>query len=167
MEKEGKLRFWNLENTKMKLNKILAGLLFVLALAFPHAVLAEDFTFNVEVDLTNLHEDVTEIMVVCQVFEESPPFAISEFGNLGGGFSKIKAPKSGELKTTVPIKFDVFSSDNPADANFYKCFLRLFVGKEFSNSGIPDQRSSCATLDDPLCAFLDKPFSVSLVGSIR
>jgi hypothetical protein len=119
----------------MNIKKIIAGHLLVLALVFPHAVLAEDFTFRVPVNFSNIHEDVNRVLIQCNVMEQATgPQTIgmgNEIRNISGN--------SNTLNETFTVKFDAATGRNPADAHFYKCFIN--VGTEtnisrFNNGNI-------------------------------
>lgn len=134
----------------MKLKKMLAGHLFVLALVFPPTVSAEDFTFNVGVDLTNLHEDASKVQVVCVVGNSPSVFGES---TIGAANKYIDVPADGVLNTSVELQFNANAGKNPADATNYRCTiqflsstnsLEVVLGANNSNCTNPDNDWKCA-----------------------
>jgi hypothetical protein len=121
----------------MKLKKILAGHLLMLALVFPHVVVAEDFTFNVGVNFLKIHPDVTTLIIRCGVLNENNDDAI------GQGSKDVKVPANGEINNTVQIKFNADSGKNPANATAFICSIN--VSKPNASGGISSVSPSPGT----------------------
>ena len=96
----------------MKLKKIIAGQLLALALIFPNAVSAEDFTFSVAVDIKNLLQDITDIKVGCIVSPDDRFF--TEF-LIGSGAKTVKVPASGSMKQNIKVRFNANPGKNPGE----------------------------------------------------
>lgn len=120
----------------MKIKKMIAGHLLVLALVFPHAVSAEDFSFNLGINANSLHEDVTAIKLVCRVG------ILGTTNIIGSGFTIIPAPADGNLNTTKQVKFDVNSGQNPEDAGYYSCNIDL-ISQDSTSSVFSDANPLC------------------------
>lgn len=106
----------------MKLKKMIAGNLLALALVFPNAVFAEDFTFNVGLNLTNLFTDEMDVEAKCYVYDDYATTA----NLIGFGQTMIELSADGDFNQTVQVKFNAQSGKNPAEAGDYRCFL-IFV----------------------------------------
>lgn len=98
----------------MKLKKIFAVHLLIQILIIPHAVFAEDITFNVEVDASNLHPDVDRIKVICEI-QNIPE----------NGEKILNVPANGIINETVQIKFDVeeILTDSQLSQKAHACSL--------------------------------------------
>ena len=147
----------------MKLKKMLAGQLLVLALAFPHMVWAEDFTISVPVKFSNIHEDVDKIKVLCvakSILENGFPTI------LGNGSVEEDVPENGNLKQTITVKFNASTGKNPADAKSYEC--SLFVVKATSESNFrPSNYGNCTNPKaDWFCAKAGTTLKVNSSGPI-
>jgi hypothetical protein len=104
----------------MKLKKILTGHFLVLVLALPNAALAEDFTFNLQVNLSELHSDVAKVRIYCAA-------SISPGGGIiGEGDLEIDVPANGAINNNVQIKFNAGAGRNLSDAKVYRCATYLF-----------------------------------------
>jgi hypothetical protein len=114
---------------KMKLKKMLAGPLLALALAFPHAVSAEDFTFNVPVNFSNIHEEADRIMVSCKVFKGQ---ILSNEGLIGNSAKFEDVPGNGNLNKTIQVKFNAHPNKNRAEADNYECSMSVMRGSSGS-----------------------------------
>jgi hypothetical protein len=132
----------------MKLKKILAGQLLVLALVFPATVSAEDFTINGSLELSKLHRSVTKVELKCSV---SYGFSSADTGYLliGTGTYQINVPPNGEINTPVQIKINADSGKDPAVANRYGCNIYfygggpIFEGAELPNPPMSDHLPEC------------------------
>jgi hypothetical protein len=140
----------------MKLKKMLAGHLLMLVLVFPHAVSAEDFTFNVGVNLSNLHEDVAKVLVAC-----SPLRPLPTGGDLvlGQGSKELIVPANGIINTTVQLKFNANPGKNPGDAESYTCLMWFFNNSGAFGPPLSATSSECSNSENKWkCAKLAATF---------
>lgn len=107
----------------MKLIKIIAGHLLVLGLAFPHIVAAEEFVIKATVDLSQLHEDVSKVRIMCQIREGTTLIA--------SGSEEMNIPANGVLKRTIAVKFN----SNPGVTVNVKAAMNYKCGMSFKKSG--------------------------------
>lgn len=100
-----------------------AGLLLLMApnVMAPN-VLAQEapFTFDVDVDVRELHERVSDIHVRCAVYGER------EGSSLGQG-DTIQKLTEGAFKGAVRVAIKLAEGNAPEDARRYACRLRLIV----------------------------------------
>ncbi len=96
----------------------IVGLLIVFLLSFTAAgtANAEDFTFKVNLNVSNLLPR-TRPIVSCSVYQGSMP--------IGRKSSRPLSTSNGSRSGTVTIKFNVQQGKNSADANRYRCDLRI------------------------------------------
>lgn len=102
----------------MDIIKLLAINFIAIGLVFTHIVSAEDFTFNVPVNITRLTEDTAKVRVACRVGADTNSYGptTSEI---------INVPTDGVLNTTVEIRLDAPQGQNPANMQNYSCSLSL------------------------------------------
>ena len=145
----------------MKLKKIIAGHLLALALAFPHAALAEDFTLNVEFEISNLHPDVDQMRILCEIegIQMVDPFAIINVPAAGG-----------TINTTVQVKFNAID-EMPALSpealpmqRGYFCQLQVSKAGESFQSFLPSNSSGCGGSNEWRCARTGTPFTGAVSG---
>jgi hypothetical protein len=130
---------------KMKLKKMLTGYLLALALTLPNAVLAEDFTFAVKIDLKNLLPDITDIKVGCFVGPDDRFF--TEF-LIGSGSTTVSVPTGGSINRTVKVRFDANPGKNPADATHVGCSFSLIDQKGIASIPLRSTSSDCEQKDN-------------------
>lgn len=143
----------------MKLKKIIAGHLLVLIMVFPPVVFAEDFTFNIEVEISNLHSDVNQMRILCEV----------EGITLKDPFATINVPaEGGAINTTVQVKFnatDEMPSLSPEAMPMqkgYNCKLQVSKAGEDFQEFLPSNSSQCNSANDWRCARTGSPFTGNL-----
>ncbi len=146
----------------MKLNKMLAGPLLVLALVFPQVVLAEDFTFNVEVNLSNMHQDVAKFRIHCGA-------SISHSGGMvGEKVLDIDVPANGAINNTFQLAFNANPGKNLTEAKVYRCETRL-INRNSPNSPAVAYESNSSMCQNPnnawQCGKLGSPFAMGFSGS--
>jgi hypothetical protein len=148
----------------MELKKLLAGHLLLLALVFPHSISAEDFTFNVGVNFTNLHPDVTTVKIVCQAFRQ-PGASI-----VGVGVENLKVPANGAINQTVKVKVNAIvdgGETHPEEAKNYTCQFFLQTKTPGNIEPLPAGNNLCNdTNNDFKCAQKGAQFIAKLTGSI-
>ena len=152
----------------MKLKEMFACHLLTLALVFPNMVFAEDFTFNVRVELSNLHPDVEGANVLCKVLIAAEGAPVGE--NVVGlkRSENLMVSAGGAINQTVRIKFNAYSGKNPADATKYLCLLDLVHKNGTEIAPTPSGNNFCTTEDGEWrCALAGKPFLSVASGSIR
>jgi hypothetical protein len=148
----------------MKIKKFLAGQLLILALVFPHAVSAEDFTFNAGVELSDIPQDITGIEIVCT--------ALNGNINLGEGVQKERIPANGALNKTIQVKFNANSGKNPAEANTFRCGIKVVrqdgvaLEPEVGNQPICVTQEALNNNSSVFCTIQGKPLVKSLTGAI-
>lgn len=148
----------------MKLKNIISRHLFVLALVFPHAVSAEDFTFNAGVELSDIPQDITGIEIVCA--------ALNGNINLGEGVQKERIPANGALNKTIQVKFNADSGKKPADANNFRCGIKVVRQDGVVLEPVVGNQPLCFTQEvlnsntSAFCTIPEKPLVKSLTGSI-
>jgi len=153
----------------MKLKKMLVAHVLVLGLVVPFIAYAKDFTFNVGVNFTNLHPDITTVKIVCYAQREQST------GSVGIGTVDLTVPANGEINKTIQVKFNASPGGNPADAKFYLCQM-ILVASTVDSSNIPviihgtpspDNDSSCNnTNNDWICAKTGTQLIEKLTGRI-
>lgn len=144
----------------MKFKKLLAGHLLVLALVFPHAVSAEDFTFDLKLELSNLHRDVAKIRLYCGA-------SISDAGGMiGDGDLEIDVPPDGGINNTVQLTFNASPGKNLSDAKVWRCDAYFFKQGENTQSYPRNSTSGeCQnSANDFRCAKSGTPFSMIIGG---
>jgi hypothetical protein len=117
-------------------------LAFILILTVCGLCLAEDFTFNVPVQLYNLDPKITTARIYCRVSglgtksgkQSGPPPTIT----FGSGYKEFSIV-NGTYVGSIVIKFNVASGLNPADAHNWMC--QLF----FHNAGATKTSSTSST----------------------
>lgn len=140
----------------MKLKKIISGHLLLLVFVFPPTVSAEDFIFNVGVDLTNLHEDASKVQIVCVVGNSPSVFGDS---TIGAANKYIDMPADGVLNTTVQLKFNANAGKNPADATNYRCTIQFLSSTNSLEVVSAANNPNCTNPDnDWKCAKPGAPF---------
>jgi hypothetical protein len=149
----------------MKLKKMLTGHLLVLALAFPNAVLAKEFTFAGNIVLSEMHPDVTTARILCAVKKEANSDASVDI-NIGSGTQDFDVPASGELNGKFKITFDVNPGEDPVDVNRFKCTLR--VSKDKTNFAVPIslQSSICDNPDQEIIFRCKKEGATSRTSTV-
>lgn len=106
-------------------------------LSAPAAAVAQaDFTLQVPVEITNLHDEVTEVGVRCVIADGQVRLGQSELQNGGFFFSERVAPpqSDGSFSHTFVLEMDypgVSSADKRA-ANRWSCALFVGNGQTFS-----------------------------------
>lgn len=146
----------------MKIKKILAGHFLVLALIFPNAGHAADFNLNLKTVLTNLHPDVSDLKVKCQVFSPTSNRII-----LGQGSTTEKVPASGEINKNIQVKFNASSGKNPADVGKFHCTLELLSKNGGSFDPLPSTSTLCNDADyEWRCGKQGKALSALIKGDI-
>ncbi len=83
---------------------------------------AEDFNLNVPVQLNNLLPTVKKIKIYCSARHKD-----NIRDDIGGTEKEVNVPESGNLSTTVSMKFNAWPGDNPSDANKYVCYFHLWT----------------------------------------
>jgi hypothetical protein len=142
----------------MKLKKLLAGHLLILTLVFPYTVFAEDFTFNVPVEASNLHQDVDRIKVICEI--EGIPES---------GEKILNVPANGIINETVQIKFDIeeILTDSQLSQKARACKLAVSKpGVDFINFIRSGQASCNLTANHWRCAKEGETFTDYVEGPI-
>ena len=81
---------------------------------------AEDFNFTVPVQVNNLLPEVSVIEVKCRVFSEGWNLSIGDDYS-----SRVPVPDSGNLSTSVNVKFNARPDRDPNDAKEYVCNLKV------------------------------------------
>lgn len=102
----------------MNSKNFIAVYFIMFGLAFPLAVSAEDFTFNVGVNLSNMHPEIVSMKLRCSA-KQGPNVII------GTGENAEKISADGTFNATVPVSFNADSGKNPADATVAICILHL------------------------------------------
>jgi hypothetical protein len=146
----------------MKLKRIFAVHLIVLALVFPHAVCAEDFTFDLKLELSNLHPDVAKIRLYCGA-------SISDAGGMiGDGDLEIDVPPAGGINNTVQLTFNASPGKKLSDAKVWRCDAYFF--KQGDNTQSYPRNSTSGecqnSANDWRCAKPGTPFSMIIAGSL-
>jgi hypothetical protein len=140
----------------VKLKKMIAGHLLVLGLFLPQVVSAEDFTFNVGVDLKNLHEDVSLVRVYCTAQRRNQ----QGFLGLGQAGEDLTVPANGTINTTVQIKFNANSGVNPADVDNYNCTLLFYTASNDIGTPVVATSPTCSnSVNAWKCVKPGTPFS--------
>jgi len=141
----------------MKLKKMMAGYLLVLALVFPYAVFAEDFTFNVGVDLKDLHEDVSKVRVYCTAQRLNQQ---GNFTGMGQAGEDLTVPANGTINTTVQLKFNAFLGKNSADVDAYNCTLLFYTASNDIGTPVAATSPTCSSPSNEWkCTKPGTPFS--------
>ena len=112
---------------------LLAATFCLLGAAAAHA---EDFTFQVPVQLKNVQANVTAFHVACSVYDKNKQFLSGTIGN------PISLDATGSATQTVTLKFNAGGKD-PSLATTYECDVFF--------DGIPGTQGGCAPGNDPLC----------------
>jgi hypothetical protein len=102
------------------MRKIFFAMLSVWIMSVSANLYATDFTFEVPVRLTNLHPDITQGNVRCDVLDERP-IVIGTSGGSSPGFSI----SGGHYEGTVTV---AFNATQPWRARTYRCELMLRRG---------------------------------------
>jgi hypothetical protein len=126
---------------KMKLKKIIAGFLLVLALTFPHAISAADFNLNMKTVLTNLHSDVKAVKIDCAATKR-------EGGLIGKGSTTENVSANGEINKAIPVKFNASSDRNPADAKIFSCSLSLIKKNGSTSTPLSPNSPDCISANN-------------------
>jgi hypothetical protein len=144
----------------MDLKKMLTGHLLVLALTFPHAALAEDFTFNVQVNLSHMHQDVAKLRIHCGA-------SISHAGGMiGEKILEIDVPANGTFNNTVQVAFNASPGQNLRAAKVYRCETRLIDRNANPGSARAGTSSECQnSANDWRCGKPGTPFAMIFFGS--
>ncbi|HWR01630.1 MAG TPA: hypothetical protein VN371_07165 [Chlorobaculum sp.] len=96
----------------------------LMLLGFQTAIaVAEDFTFIIPVQITNLHPDITKgrVSVWVTKFKSASPVdpvkcgGIQEFDIVGGNYNN-----------SLTMKFNAPAGSNPADAHYWSCNMDLY-----------------------------------------
>lgn len=106
---------------------ILATLQFAVGLLFVGIAFAADFTFDVPIELHNVHPDVIGAFITCQVLDErglvmSPPAPFTPTS----GFRNFAVP-GGNYSGVVTAELSVLE---PARARRYNCELALQITRD-------------------------------------
>ncbi len=134
----------------------LASSVFTLwLLAFPGVCLAQEapFTFNVDVDVRELHKQVTRIHVRCGVY------GLAEGVALGLGDATQRLTK-GAFKGSVKVAVQMLPARSPVQATRYACRLRLVV------SGRAPAKPSLQSTSIPLRPSSGAPFTPLISGDL-
>jgi hypothetical protein len=144
----------------MELKKIIAGHLLVLVLVFPHAVSAEDFTFNMQVNVSNLHSDIDQMRVHCEV----------EGIVLDKEFILINVPANGgannstvQIKANAANKNDLNPRPDPIQRAF-ACALQVSKPGAGFKEFLPSDGRGCGGAEEWRCARQGTPFAARLDG---
>ena len=136
-------------------------LAFILILAVCGPCLAEDFTFNVPVQLYNLDPKITTARIFCRVSglgtksgkQSGPPPTIT----FGSGYKEFSIV-NGTYVGSIVIKFNVASGLNPADAHNWMCQLFFHnAGAATSNPSSTKTGSTYASGNDNRLEFDHTP----------
>jgi hypothetical protein len=159
----------NLEGTKMKLKKIIAGHLLALVLVFPQVVTAADFNLGMKTFLSNLHPDVAAIKVNCAVVNASAG-STGRGGfvtGVGEGSTTEKVPASGEINKTILVKFNANPGSNPAGATNFNCNLVLIDKNGVAASPTPATNVLCEnTVNDWKCGKQGAALNNRIAGTL-
>jgi hypothetical protein len=154
----------NSEDYKMKLKKMLAGHLFVLALVFSSTVSAEDFTFNIPVEISNLHPDVNQMRVLCEIEGMTN-------GDGDGEPTLINVPATGgAVNTTVQVKINApngmpaLSPEAMPMRRGYFCKLQVSKSGTGFQDFLPSNSGQCNVANNWRCARTGAPFTGSVQG---
>jgi hypothetical protein len=112
-----------------KFSRSIVGFTLVALLGVATTAQASDFTFNVPLNLQNLHTEVRSAYVDCRVFKTRGDYtAASVIG--GGGRYKTDIPvdSNGNYRGTLTVGFDADSGKNASDARYYECDLNINGG---------------------------------------
>jgi hypothetical protein len=138
----------------MRSNSLVLSFLWILSLIVPAALFCEDFTFNVPIELNNLHLDIEKGSVNCYVEREDGVGiggAIGEFNITNGNYNGI-----------FTVAFNAAPGRDPAKGTQWCCGLFLKArGYGYF------QRPSILFSNNPEYKYdTTKPFIVSDCGNI-
>jgi hypothetical protein len=142
----------------MDLKKMLTGHLLVLALTFPHAALAEDFTINVPVELSNIHPEVKQMRILCEIegIVTVDPFTL------------INVPADGgAINSTVQVKFNSRDKIEPYRdpvKKSYACHLEAAKAGGDFQWFLASNSSQCNAANEWRCARPDTPSTIDING---
>jgi hypothetical protein len=100
---------------------ILSCVILLSFLATP--VFSEDFTFNVPVQITGLHPDITKGRVGCSIKKFQSGSGSDPIWREGSQEFNIV---NGQFNNTLTIKFDMWPGKDPAEARFWRCDMDLY-----------------------------------------
>ena len=120
----------------MKLiSRILLSLSPIALLGIASAANAADFTFNVPVNLQNMHREVNTIGVTCRTFKVRGNYTGPNV--VGGGHTSyvaIPLDSNGGYRGTIVVNFDAESGKSASDATYYECDLYINGGSVQSHT---------------------------------
>jgi hypothetical protein len=86
--------------------------------------LAADFTFNVPLNLQNVHPDVRTATVFCRVFKVRGGYAAENIiAKSDRADIRIPIDSDGNYRGTLSVSAETESGKNPADGRYYECDL--------------------------------------------
>ncbi|MGA2332002.1 MAG: hypothetical protein ABSG75_09600 [Syntrophales bacterium] len=110
-----------MQNYRMILMKILLGI-FVLAIPY-HSACAEDFTFNISIELSNLPSSICKAKVEVYVYDD-PASPLSSAEHIIG-MGSAEADIYGKLVQMLTVKFNALPGKQPGKAVSYYAPLYL------------------------------------------
>jgi hypothetical protein len=145
----------------MKLKKILAGHLLVLGLIFPHAVFADDFTFNIEVEILSLHPDVNQMRVACEIegITQANPFKTINVPANGGAINTTIQVIHNEPNGMPALNPEVMPMERA-----FACFLEVSKAGGSFVKFLPSNGSQCSGANKWRCARTGTPSTTRLEG---
>jgi len=85
-------------------------------------LIAAEFTFNVPIKLTNLHDDITHVMARCRAIK------LSSFGSAEIAAGHVTEPVlNGSIDKTLTVGINSTASSNPANAGWWECFAFVCI----------------------------------------
>ena len=145
----------------MKLKKIIASYLLGLVLVLPQAVLAEDFTFDFNLEFSNLHPDVAKIRIFCATLKPTGGDTI------GSGQVEVVVPADGAVNKNVLLAFNASPGQSLSDAKFYRCAPQFIKLDGTSGFPRPSNFGQCQESSfDWLCAKPGSPFAAGEIGGV-
>ncbi|MES9846130.1 MAG: hypothetical protein ABW162_12540 [Candidatus Sedimenticola sp. PURPLELP] len=96
---------------------------FMLAVFLAEAQ-AADFTFNVPVELHNIHPDTTHVRVYCNV-TSTPTWTNNPFVKIASGLSGQHSIAAGEFNSTITLALTAYSGKDPSSGRSYRCGLNF------------------------------------------
>ncbi len=121
---------------------------------------AEDFTFTVPVEITNLPPEINYGTAYCELIIREPGRGTRTAGNVGRGF-RISG---GAYRGDVTVAVNAAPGVEPGSVTHYKCFLEL-TGTLRGTPVSYNFRDEGFTLPLPLAA--GAPFTPRVEGTIR
>jgi hypothetical protein len=102
------------------------SLLSMLLAGFLSEAQAADFTFNVPVELHDVHPDITHVRVVCNV-TSTPTWTNNPFVKVAFGASIQQSIVGGEFNSTITVPTNVWPGKDPASGRSYRCDMNFKI----------------------------------------